>query len=544
MTLRNSSAVRSVPNDLQSLWTRLAKPSVGLLLVAGSLSLGCQRWSSDSVAEQWPSPLKYFASDSAPVAAESASPNEQSRSTIIPKAREIRFDGQQIVLGDSEGVAISPPDLVAELRASISGGQWTTAQRLTLHHSDTARQALFQSSVSESSDLAIRLVASALDRVQGGSDWNRLLQDRAARAWVHESFESLYRQVLSSMQNGDMSSAMSGELPVLAERTGQGVLVAEAWRLVGIAHLISGAPEQAISAWQQALNNPALDLAMRADLTSLQAIAWKRMDREAEAVASWHDSMRVALELTRRDSQWTDHRFWKRAVEFGESRADWPVDIAQELRVICARELGPAFAQPRPTLSSVQSEAIVWSYVGVLSMRCDLPQAALVAFKRGELGLTGQEQGWLRLAQAHALTQVGQAQAAVMLLGTLANEADPTLKQAAQATLGSVRASNGSIEQGLALLERSLTELAAEQWSGQAAYRADLGLAYLMVGRSQQGLEQLHLAQHQFQTSGDWVALVQSLENEAKFHEATEHPELAQAARQRILAIEQRFAIQ
>ena len=509
--------------------------------IAASLVTGCQRWSSETIGESWATPLKVFRSDAPESEPEDSSATDHR--PTVPLARSIRFEGHEVVLGDSEVVSCTPLDLLTRVREEITAGHWIEARSFILAHTDTARQTLLQLSPAECPDLGARLIATTLDSVGGSADWNHLLADRMQRSAMHDDYQAARARTMASMQNGDMGLALSGELPAHASRLGHAVLTADAWRLVGIAHLIAESPDQAVLAWRQGVDQPNLDLATRADLVSLQALAWQRMSRDQEAALAWQDSLRAAVELCRRDAEWTDHRFWKRAVEFGESRTDWPSDVVVELQRMCSRDLGPGLAFPLGANSGSQGEALAWSYLGLLSLRCDLPQAALVAFKRGESGLPRSSQGWLRLAQAQALVALGQGQAATMLLGILANDSDVTLKQAAQATLGSTRASSGSIEQGLALLERGLASSEAVDWPGQAAFRADLALSYLMVGREEQGLAQLRRAQDQFHASGDMSALVQSLENEARYFEAIEQADQAVALHGRIRDLEQRFAI-
>lgn len=509
------------------------------LVSALTLSGGCQRWSSDEPNSAWSSPLKFFASD----AENKNTPPNATPLVSVPRAREIRFEGHEIVLGDSEVVSCTPWDLLERVKSEIASGRWSMARRTALHQSDTSRQALIQASSGDASLSNLRLLADTLDQVEQQSTWTRLLDDRVQRAWVHDEFQSARQQTMAAMQNGNMTAALTLQLPEIAQRTGQSVLVAEAWRLVGIAHLISEAPDQAVLAWQQGLDQPSLDLASTVDLMSLQAVALQRMGDDGRASQVWQQSMRTALELHFRNVEWTDFRFWKRSLEFGEMRVDWPVDVAERLGRLCAHDLGPVFFDTNVVRAGSQIDAAAWSYLGVAASRAELPQAALVAFKRGEIGVAPAAQGWLRLAQARMLIQLGQDQAATTLLGTLATSPDPTLRQASQATLGSMKASNGSIEQGVALLEKSLASDEAMNWPGQANFRADLGLAYLMVGRAEQGLRHLHAAQEQFQASGDVVGLLQTLENESKYHEATEQTELATQVKHRARAIEMQWAL-
>ena len=52
-------------------------------------------------------------------------------------------------------------------------------------------------------------------------------------------------------------------------------------------------------------------------------------------------------------------------------------------------------------------------------------------------------------------------------------------------------------------------------WFGHTEAEADLGLAYLLCGQENSGLNWLHNAQQGFQSAGQTDQLVQCLENEA-----------------------------
>lgn len=520
--------------------SRNAVMASGLIGVC-TFASGCTQWANDEPRGSWSTPLKIFSTDRSRDEDESEKPSGSVVS--VPRAREIRFEGNEIVLGDSEAINSTPWDLIEQVKTHIETEHWSLARRTTLYQSDTSRQALLQAAAGDARMVTLQLMADTLDRVEQQAVWTRLLEDRVQRAWVHDEFQAARQRTMSSMQNGDMTLALTGELPAIAERTGQSVLVAESWRLVGIAHLIAESPAQAIEAWQKGLEQPSLDLASRIDLMSLQAVALQRIGDDARASVVWQDSMRTALELQFRNADWTDFRFWKRSLEFGEMRQDWPTDVADQLGRLCVQELGPVFMDTNLARSGSQVDSTAWCYLGIAASRAELPQAALVAYKRGEIGVASPAQSWVRLAQAKMLIQLGQDQAATMILGTLATNPDPTLRQAAQATLGSMKASAGSIEQGVALLEKSLASDTANHWSGQAGFRADLGLAYLMVGRNEQGLRSLHVAQEQFQQMGDAVGLVQALENEAKYHEASGQEALARQVAERARSIEMQWAL-
>jgi len=67
---------------------------------------------------------------------------------------------------------------------------------------------------------------------------------------------------------------------------------------------------------------------------------------------------------------------------------------------------------------------------------------------------------------------------------------------------------------------------------------ADLAIAQLIIGRTDQGLVSVHEAQARFQSSEDFPSLLQSLENELRILEHEGRRSDSAAIRERIALIE------
>jgi hypothetical protein len=93
-------------------------------------------------------------------------------------------------------------------------------------------------------------------------------------------------------------------------------------------------------------------------------------------------------------------------------------------------------------------------------------------------------------------------------------------------------------KQGFAFLRRTLEEGNPVDRPARAVAAADLGLAYLMLGNGQSGLQWLHRAQARFATAGAHDHLRQSLENELVYMEHAKNKSEAKSLRQRIEQLE------
>ena len=106
------------------------------------------------------------------------------------------------------------------------------------------------------------------------------------------------------------------------------------------------------------------------------------------------------------------------------------------------------------------------------------------------------------------------------------------------ATLGTLKLQEGATQQGFNLLHRALEVEPGEMWFGRTEAEADLGLAYLMCGQENSGLNWLHNAQQGFQSAGQTDQLVQCLENEAAYLEQVKKSDLARAVRDRLSSMQ------
>ena len=127
--------------------------------------------------------------------------------------------------------------------------------------------------------------------------------------------------------------------------------------------------------------------------------------------------------------------------------------------------------------------------------------------------------GRLQIAETRALVRLGQSAAASAMLIGLAGQSDPQIARPAMALLGTLKLSQGAVQQGFNLLHSAVEEDSTLVWPERTQAEADLGLAYLMMGDEAAGLRWLHGAQQGFESAGQREGLVQSLENEAAYLE-------------------------
>ncbi len=89
----------------------------------------------------------------------------------------------------------------------------------------------------------------------------------------------------------------------------------------------------------------------------------------------------------------------------------------------------------------------------------------------------------------------------------------------ALAVAGVTQLRQGQLAAGLWLLQRAVEGSPDVNWPNRSQAVADLGLAYLMNGQKEKGLNVLHEAQALFRAEGHFKDLSQSLLNEAMFYE-------------------------
>jgi len=163
---------------------------------------------------------------------------------------------------------------------------------------------------------------------------------------------------------------------------------------------------------------------------------------------------------------------------------------------------------------------------------------ALLNLKKAETLALGDDVLWLRIAESKCLASIGQSEAAVAILSGPATNPQPAISCAATAALGSVKLQAGAYQQGAQLLNKALKKSTDSDWPSKTQAVADLAIAQLIIGNTDQGLASVHEAQSQFQANADFPSLIQSMENELRLLDHEGRRNDSSALQERMAAIE------
>jgi tetratricopeptide (TPR) repeat protein len=282
------------------------------------------------------------------------------------------------------------------------------------------------------------------------------------------------------------------------------MLRAESLRLRGIAYLLGEQPKPAAEALVRALELASGDDNMAAEIQILLAEAFRRAGQAADSVAAWAGAARMTDRIH-------DPVLGERILALKPAETAWP--------------------------APVRDAADLWMRVGRWHLARRAPSKALVAFTNAQNeAAEPSAQKQARIAQATALVQLKQMGAALSILAGLVDDADKAVAGHALAVMGVIRIEQGQTAQGLELTRKAIEESADARWPERSQALADLGLAYLVAGQADKGLQALHEAQAQFLKERKSDDLAQSLLNEAAFTEKTGDKAAADSLRRRAMA--------
>ncbi len=173
-------------------------------------------------------------------------------------------------------------------------------------------------------------------------------------------------------------------------------------------------------------------------------------------------------------------------------------------------------------MNSGDDEAVVWAIIGVQSLTRRESQNAILAFKKSEALATSQLlKNELQMHQAVAMIAGGQHGPASAILLRLSSS-EGLLADRAKAILATMKLQNGSIAQGMNLLQSAIKT--SDRWPTNERLRAhaDYGLALLMRGREKQGVQLLNQVFDEFAANKSYEHATQCLWNLAKYFQTKE----------------------
>ncbi|MEM6690442.1 MAG: hypothetical protein AAF664_13500 [Planctomycetota bacterium] len=474
-----------------------------------------------------------------------------------PKAREVRFDGQELVLGAGDCQSISVGTLKEITQDLRSKERYRSAsETVRLHRRSSSRFVV--ESIANANDATLRWVAETLDRDAGNTLHKDLCDAASKNADAAKAFDAARRQCLTSIAGGTSDSSLQQRLTASAAELGSPLATLEAERLAAMGEVVSGEPAiagQRLSAAAQ-IAATASSAHQCAQLWLLASEAFLRAEMIDASAQAWRNAIKAQVTaMTARTHDGTDLPaldtvFWEQADRLRPAAVEFPPEVSLAMN---AWKLRIGIGEDK----AVKPAAALWSAVAAFQLTMSQPHLATLSIKRAEVEASDAAKPWLKISLARSIAAQGQTPVATTILGSLTSHKDTNVRAASLATLGSIKVQAGAYEQGSRFLMQSLTVADAEvgrnlndvngggvasnaiaQWPGRLSAEADLANVRLIIGDLEEARDALHAVQQKLALRGRWQSLVQSLENEAAILELDGDTRAAKEIRRRILEVE------
>lgn len=490
----------------------LRSGSILCLFIGIGLS-GCSLFNIDSEKTDTDL-LKKSILDSAAV----PSPDKHYDSSGSPITEKLRLAGG-LALGDTGNLAFTAESLSVVVQEMVESGRWNSLRNIVTLYPDIATKIMWGEGSSQLSSSQREVLARAMDVqwIKEGKDtWQAFVKQQYNQGKAGSHLENRNR-FLSFLQVNDTNSAFSIQLSKSAQKSKSQIAEAEALRLEGIAYLMIEDYENSIKFLSRARTLQEQSQPIQASHTGLLL---GEAFRHSDKLEQWQESWLKAIDL---QSQYAvevglkDPAFWSKAAFLRPVSAKWPSDVIGRLEHSLRNEnLEFGFSE-----SSID-EAVIWATIGTQSLKRHESQNSILAFKKSEAlvnGVSLREE--LQMQQALAMIDGGQQGPASAILLRLGSQPS-LLGDRAKAILATLKLQNGSLAQGMNLLQSAIKT--SSQWPVHERLRAqaDYGLAYLMRGREEQGIDLLNYVYDEFLKLQSYEDASQCLANIATYYEKTD----------------------
>lgn len=435
-----------------------------------------------------------------------------------PAEAEVGLSGG-LSLGETDNLAFTPAELGTLLNELLEEEKWNSARGLIRLYPDIVTKILIGDARGSVSPPQLLEVANLFDEQWGnaGSDtWLSLVQ--ALQTDTREvSFAESRARFLNYLENDQPSKALGIRIDRTLEEIPSSIARAETFRLEGIAHMMLEHEQESLRCFSQATN---LLKSSHPHTASQLALLLGESHRIAGDEDQWKSSWEFAIDI---QSRWLAERglhdpaFWKQAAYLRPASSPWPVKIIGRLE--------NALRNENLDIGSDQTtdvEAVVWATVGTQSLKRHESQNAILAFKKSEALVASKHlKEELQIQQALAMINGGQQGPASAILLRLSSKPG-LLGDRSKAILATMKLQNGSLVQGMNLLQSAIKT--SNQWPTSERLRslADYGLAYLMRGREEQGISLLNAVHSEFIKEKSFDHAAQCLANLATYYEKTD----------------------
>ena len=461
----------------------------------------------------------------------------QSARVSNPPAQEIRFDGQEQLLGGGSCKALPTSELMKQVRELQQQDKIRSAVTVVQLHKRSARRLILQQADNENLQ-AMELIADTLDDGLPSNIWQELQAEFQSRSKESNDWQSANRELAATGSDAEKAKSSITQLSRISESFESPLLKIESLRLTGEFEIANGRTAEAIESLVAGA-----ELAAKVGAPSLASDLWLmsceaslRLDQVEQARQCWRAA--VHSQLTSLHSRGAsqplptiDPVFWEHALRLAYPGDSLPKELALALAPWSSR-IGIK------TDESLDPEAALWLAIAEYQLSTGQPHLASLAIKRAQSNTSEQEQPYLQIALARAMAAQGQQSVATTILATVAESDVPNIRASALAALGSIKIQGGAYEQGSRFLGQALSLADADDWPGRLAAQADFANAHLILGKLDDALPALHAAQTEMLKQEKWQSLCQSLANEAALLEVEGRNKEAKSIRKRIDKIE------
>ncbi len=432
-----------------------------------------------------------------------------------PPATTIRFDGREVVLGTAESSSLTTEQLSQELTALLQQGKRYSASRLVALHMPVAEQLLWELAGQSHAKEQTALIASVLSvGMDPAVSWNGMLAQAQTLPAAAVIYYAKRNQFARKLQSEEPTESECEQLRLAAQGLKHPLVMIDALHLYAVRELVAGR-----HGWAESLLLQAIDLAERnrdngraADMCLMATVTAQASGELKKSQNAWLKAIEFQVAIQNTSDRRIDIAFWKRANELRPTGTPWPQVVSQSLSEHAK------FAGLKLT-SQTPPELVLHCVFGTSDYKSGNPQLALIHFKQAESLARPDDVLWLRIAQGKCLAALGQTQAAAALLSSPAVSSQEVAAAAAMAALGSAKLQAGAYQQGAQLLHKALSESANLSWSTRSSAEADLALATLIIGDTDQGLKRLETVRQKFAAEGDIDAQLHTLQNEIRILE-------------------------
>lgn len=493
-----------------SAWTWLGV----LALLSATLLAGCSSFNSGSDAA-----LKSLdkevgeSNDSGSEQARSSSRKKESqRNQDRSKVSKVRLDGS-LSLGDTDNLAFTTQQLASAFEELFESQQLASATTLIRLYPDLASRVMIENHSGSMTPENRTLLVNLYQQNWGleSPAYGKLTESYTSGST--SAVISKQKEFLELLETDKPNDALS--LRLSRQAPANDLLQAESLRLEAMAFMMLEDYQQSIRRLETAA----------AILTSVQPIEANRIklligetkrrnDSQDGWVTSWREAV-IGQSRWIESKRLADPQFWKQAAFLRPISESWPDVVIKRMQSF-ADQHGLVFADSDP------DESVVWATIGLNSLRRHESQNAILSFKKSESTVSDRLlKKELQMQQAVAMISGGQAGPASATLLRLSS-GKGVLADRAKAILATLKLQNGSLAQGMRLLQSAIKT--SSQWPNGERLRAqaDYGLAYLMRGKEEQGVALLHKAYNEFIDLGDFEQASKCLFNIATYYEKTE----------------------